>query len=78
MSSDLSYPSCVDRTNAFLKQDKIIIAESAHVIDNFFIRVDLLVKTGSLIEIYEVKSININQLIKQSSISRLSEQYFHR
>ena len=55
MSSDLSYPSCVDRTNAFLK-DKIIIAESAHVIDNFFIRVDLLVKTGSLIEIYEVKS----------------------
>ena len=60
LSSDLSYPSCVDRTNAFLKQDKIIIAESAHVIDNFFIRVDLLVKTGSLIEIYEVKSKSIS------------------
>ena len=60
LSSDLSYPSCVDRTNAFLKEDKIIIAESAHVIDNFFIRVDLLVKTGSLIEIYEVKSKSIS------------------
>ena len=30
------------------------------MIDNFFIRVDLLVKTGSLIEIYEVKSKSIS------------------
>lgn len=60
LSSDLNYPSCVDRTDDFLKQDKIIIAESAHVIDDFFIRVDLLVKTGSLIEIYEVKSKSIS------------------
>ena len=59
LSSDLNYPSCVNRTTAFLKQDNIIIAESAHVIDNFFIRVDLLVKTGSLIEIFEVKSKSI-------------------
>ena len=60
LSSDLNYPSCVDRTDDFLKQDNIIIAESAHVIDDFFIRVDLLVKTGSLIEIYEVKSKSIS------------------
>ena len=29
LSSDLNYPSCVDRTDDFLKQDNIIIAESS-------------------------------------------------
>ena len=61
----MNYPSCVDRTDDFLKQDNIIIAESAHVIDDFFIRVDLLVKTGSLIEIYEVKSKSIIYYLTQ-------------
>ncbi len=60
LSSDLNYPSCVDKTNIFLKEENIIIAESAHVFNDFFIRVDLLVKTGTLIEIYEVKSKSIS------------------
>ena len=60
LSSDLDYPSCTDKTNIFLKEENIIIAESAHVVDNFFIRVDLLVKSGTLIEVYEVKSKSIS------------------
>ena len=60
LSSDLDYSSCTDRTNIFLKHENVIIAESAHVVEDFFIRVDLLVKTGNLIEIYEVKSKSIS------------------
>lgn len=57
LSDDLE---CVDRTTELLFEENVIIAESAHLsYDTYFIRIDLLVKTGRNIELIEVKSKSI-------------------
>ena len=61
LSDDFSYPSCVNRTNELLFEENVIIAESAHLsYDTYFVRIDLLVKTGRNIELIEVKSKSIH------------------
>lgn len=43
-------------TTALLLQEKAVIYEATIAIDNLFIRVDILIKNGTQIDLYEVKS----------------------
>ena len=54
--STLDYDEAVAQTDALLQQDKVIIYEAAFRFENLFIRVDVLVKDGSRIELTEVKA----------------------
>ena len=53
---ELSYRKSIDITNKLLKQENVIIYEAAVKYENLFIRVDILVKTGNLIKLIEVKA----------------------
>ena len=52
----LDYEQALSQTNELLKQEKVTIYEAAIASDNLFIRADILVKNGSQIELFEVKS----------------------
>lgn len=54
------YDLVVEKTNELLKQENVIIYEPAFLFDNCFIRVDILVKQGDIIELIEVKAKSIN------------------
>jgi len=43
-------------TNQYLEQENVILYEAAIKFDNFFIRVDVLKKGGSRVELIEVKA----------------------
>lgn len=53
---DLDHQKALEQTAELLKQDEITIFEAALAIDTLFIRVDILRKTGSDIELIEVKA----------------------
>jgi hypothetical protein len=50
------YQKAIDETNALLKQENCVIFEAAFAHDTLFIRADILVKQGNLIELIEVKA----------------------
>lgn len=50
------YDGAVERTNELLRQENVTIFEAAIRFENFFIRVDVLVKKGNTLELIEVKS----------------------
>jgi len=52
----LNYNEALSQTNELLKQDNVVIYEAAVQYDDFFIRVDILKKTGSALELIEVKA----------------------
>ena len=54
--TSLDYEESIKATNEALKHEKAVIAEPAIVFDNFFIRVDVLVKKGNTIQLVEVKA----------------------
>ena len=54
------YQDLADKTTALLQQENVVIFEAAFYIDNLFIRTDILVKKGNLIELIEVKAKSIN------------------
>src|SRR5690606_10022968 len=54
------YSQALDETNELLKHDNVIIFEAAIEVDDFFIRVDILVKRGDQIDLIEVKSKSID------------------
>lgn len=54
------YQDLADKTTALLQQENVVIFEAAFYIDNLFIRTDILVKIGNLIELIEVKAKSIN------------------
>lgn len=54
------YDFLVEKTNELLKQENVIIYEPAFLFNNCFIRVDILVKQGNLVELIEVKAKSIN------------------
>ena len=54
--TSLHYKESLDETNALLQQDNVIIYEPAIQFETFFIRVDVLVKTGNKIDLIEVKA----------------------
>lgn len=57
---DLGYEEPLKKTNELLKQENVIIYEAAVAFENFFIRVDILKKTGDTIELIEVKAKSFN------------------
>ena len=54
--TSLDNKESLDETNALLQQDNVIIYEPAIQFETFFIRVDVLVKTGNKIDLIEVKA----------------------
>jgi hypothetical protein len=50
------YQALWEETQELLKRDKVIIYEAAFLIDELFIRTDILVKNGDYIKLIEVKS----------------------
>jgi len=58
--NDWDYEFLWQQTQDLLAQENVIIYEPAFLIDGLFIRVDVLVKKGNLIELIEVKSKSFN------------------
>lgn len=58
---ELDYDKALDDTNYLLKNNEAIIFEAAVEYNSFFIRVDILIKSGKAIEIIEVKSKSFNR-----------------
>lgn len=54
--NDWDYELLWEQTQELLKQENVIIYEAAFLIDGLFIRVDVLIKKGTKIELIEVKS----------------------
>jgi len=54
--STLDYDDSVAQTNELLQQDAAVIYEPAFLLDDFFIRVDVLVKEGNDVQLIEVKA----------------------
>jgi len=56
----LNYDEALKQTNKLLEQDEVVIYEAAIKHNNLFIRVDILVKRGNYIKLYEVKAKSID------------------
>ena len=56
----LDYDEALEKTNKLLEQDNVVIYEAAVKYNNLFIRVDILVKRGNYIKLYEVKAKSID------------------
>lgn len=54
--NDWNYDLLVEQTNKLLQNENVIIYEAAFQYNNLFIRTDILVKKGNLIELIEVKA----------------------
>lgn len=54
------YNQPISETNALLQKENVIIYEPAIKYKNFFIRIDILVKTGKKVELIEVKAKSFN------------------
>lgn len=54
--STLNHQKAIDETNNLIKKENVTIFEGAFSIDSFFIRVDVLIKTGKEIKLLEIKS----------------------
>ncbi len=52
----IGHDAQVDQTNALLSREEVVLFEAAVRVGRLFIRVDLLRKHGSIIELYEVKA----------------------
>ena len=52
----LDYEKALSQTNTLLEQKEVIIYEAAIATDKLFIRVDILVKNGNRLELFEVKA----------------------
>lgn len=57
---ELGYKESIESTNELLKNENVIIYEAAIAYEYFFIRVDILKKTGDVIELIEVKAKSFN------------------
>ena len=58
----LNYEDALEQTNKLLKQDEVVVFEAAIKYNNLFVRVDILVKRGKSIKLYEVKAKSINPI----------------
>jgi len=56
----LDYDQALEQTNKLLEQENVVIFEAAVKASNLFIRVDILVKRGNFIKLYEVKAKSID------------------
>jgi len=56
----LNYGESLKQTNDLLKENNCVIFEAAVRFENFFIRIDILKKTGNNLDLIEVKAKSIN------------------
>ena len=71
VSSEKDYDSQLKKTSELLQSEKVIIYEPAIKFENFFIRVDILVKDGTAVDLIEVKAKSFrseNEFIHQEAI----------
>ena len=64
------------QTKELLQQENVIIYEPAIQFENFFIRVDVLVKTGNKVDLIEVKAKYEQSLLPRKLPSQML--YFSR
>lgn len=55
------HKKAADETRALLKKDNVTIYEAAFAFEHFFVRVDVLVKTGNEVELIEVKAASYDR-----------------
>lgn len=58
---ELEHQIAMEKTRELLKRDQVVIFEAALSFENFFIRVDVLKKSGNSIELIEVKAKSYRQ-----------------
>ena len=63
--SDLDYETALINTNQLLREDDVIIYEAAVRYGNLFIRVDILVKNGTKLSLYEVKAKSADSIAEK-------------
>lgn len=63
--TSLDYEEAEAETQRFLKQQNVILFEPAIRFDNLFIRVDVLVKQGTEIELIEVKAKSYDRFVER-------------
>lgn len=56
----LDYEKALEQTNKLLELENVTIYEAAIATDNLFIRVDVIVKSGNTLHLYEVKAKSFN------------------
>lgn len=59
----LDYEEAIRQTDELMQQEHVIIYEAAFRHENFFIRADILVKSGNNIELIEVKSKSVDSSV---------------
>jgi len=69
----LDYEEALSQTNEYMKKENVILYEPAFRYKNLFVRVDILVKRGSKVYIYEVKAKSFN-IDKDSFLNRKGDE----
>ena len=64
------YDGAINKTNALLEQENVVIFEAAFAYENLFIRTDILVKKGNKIELIEVKAKSYNPNDKNTFVGK--------
>jgi hypothetical protein len=58
--TERNHTAAEQKTQALLSRDEVVLFEPAIRVDDFFIRIDILVKTGKRFELIEVKAKSFN------------------
>ena len=66
LSNCKSTGEAIEKTEALLKTDEVILFEAAIQVDQYLIRVDILKKSGNTLHLIEVKSKSFSQIEAQS------------
>jgi hypothetical protein len=78
----LDYEKSWSKTQEYLKQENVVLFEAAIKFENLFVRVDILKKTGTKIELIEVKSKSFNaktfekDLWQKKNANKLDSKWF--
>ena len=67
---EYDYDISVNKTNNLLKKKDCIIYEAAFLHENLFVRTDILVKTGDVIKVIEVKAKSFNSTMTNVFINK--------
>jgi hypothetical protein len=57
---DIAHEEALNQTSLLLQRDKVIIFEAAILLDDLFIRIDVLIKNGNKFKLIEVKAKSYN------------------
>ena len=65
--TETSHQAALERTASLLQRDRVVVFEAAVAFEDFFVRIDILVKEGDRYELIEVKAKSYNS--KQPDIA---------